>query len=92
MSDFPLDELENLIPSLVEETRRLKELNLRLGEECDRLNARLEKQEEVSLQLDAAREQIKILESRKQKLESERTELRSRLQRLHDEMENVDFL
>ena len=60
MSDFPLDELENLIPTLVEETRRLKEQNLRLGEECDRLSARLEEQGEVSTQLEDGRTQLSL--------------------------------
>ena len=92
MSDFPLEELENLIPTLIEETRRLKELNQRLQNECDSLNARVEQQDEVTVQLDEARERIRNLETRQEKLETERVELRSRLQRLYDEMENVDFL
>ncbi len=92
MSDFPLEELENLVPTLVEETRQLREQNNALKQECTLLKSRLEEQAEQSEQLGGAVERVKDLESRQKKLEQERGELRSRVKHLLESMEKIDFL
>ncbi len=92
MSDFPLEELENLIPALVEETRQLRDQNSALKEECSHLTTRLEEQIEHSGKLGGTVQRIKDLESRQKKLEQERSELRSRVTRLLESMEKIDFM
>lgn len=92
MSDFPLEELENLIPTLVEETRHLREQNNALKQECTLLKSRLEEQAEHSEQLGGAVERVRDLESRQKKLEQERGELRLRVKHLLESMEKIDFL
>ncbi len=92
MSDFPLEELENLIPSLLEETRQLREQNSALKEECALLKTRLEEKEEQSEQLGGSVQRVKDLESRQKILEQERSALRLRVKRLLESMEKIDFL
>lgn len=92
MSDFPLEELENLIPSLVEETRQLRDQNSALIKECALLKTQLEEKEALSKQLGGTVQRVKDLESRQKILEQERSELRVRVKRLLESMEKIDFL
>ncbi len=92
MSDFPLEELENLIPSLVEETRQLRDQNSALIEECALLKTRLKEKEEQSEQLGGTVQRVKDLESRQKILEQERSELQLRVKRLLESMDKIDFL
>lgn len=92
MPASPLEKLERLIPELLEETRRLREHNTQLSEEIEGLRVQLQNHEETRSQWDVDRKRLTRLEEEQRRHEGERDELRSRVQGLLEELENIDFL
>jgi len=92
MPSSPLEKLEQLIPALLDETRRLRQHNAQQSEELERLRARVKTQSELQGKWDADRQRLGFLEKEQRKYEGERDELRNRVQGLLEELENTDFL
>lgn len=92
MPSSSLEKLEQLIPALLEETRRLRKYNAQLSEELERLRAQVKTHSEVEEQWDTDRQRLGFLEKEQRKYEGERDALRNRVQGLLEELENTDFL
>jgi regulator of replication initiation timing len=87
-----LEQLETLVPQLVEKIRRLEDERASLVEETDRLKTELEHARESMRHLQEQNETMSRVEKAQKDFEAERAQIRSRVAGLLEKLENTDFL
>ena len=89
MPKSPIDKLEELIPKLVEEARKLREDNLRLQKEVKLYRADLERSQKDGVKLQDKVKRLAELEDVQKRLEKDQLKIRSTVENLLSGIEKI---